>query len=257
MSAFEAEVITWDEQSETALKLLRALIDSAPSAGVTVRETPRYTGCAENLVVWGVGRPEFMAAREAHLARGGRVFMWDMGYLGRAKVDGHCRVSINDFHPWRALDRTPNDPSRFEKFGIDLREDADPDGHVILACLGRKSVSAFGLDTWDDRKERELRRRFPDTRVVRREKPRSRYAAVEPIEQLLKGARLLACRHSNCAMDAAIAGVPFECEDGAAYWLAQREFTPENRLDFLHRLCWWQWSCYEMAEAWTFLRSML
>lgn len=250
------EVILNGEQSKTARMLLTALIDSAPD-GVSITVTESYQGAEPYLVLWGVGRAEFMEARRRHLAGGGRVIMWDMGYLGRAKIDGHCRVCIDDFHPWRWFDRTPADPSRFGAFGIGLREDANPGGPVVLACLGRKSVDAFGLEHWDDRMMRTLRSRFPGVPIIRREKPRSRYAHIAPIEDVIRGARLVVCRHSNCAMDAAIAGIPFECEDGAAYWLAQREFTPENRLDFLRRLCWWQWTCYEARDAWTFLRRML
>jgi hypothetical protein len=93
--------------------------------------------------------------------------------------------------------------------------------------------------------------------IVRRDKPRSRHANTVPIEEALVGARLLVCRHSNCAIDATIAGVPFECEDGAAWWLAGKPFTAAARLDFLHRLCWWQWRHEESAQAWTFLREKL
>ena len=101
----------------------------------------------------------------------------------------------------------------------------------------------------------EVMRAFAN--IVRREKPRSRHAHITPIEQVLAGARLVVCRHSNVAVDAVIAGVPFECEDGAAYWLQGKPYTVENRLDLLHRLCWWQWTCYEAPAAWRFIKGML
>lgn len=254
---FDAEIITNGEHSKTARTLMRGLIDGARPAGVKVTVTERYTGAAPWLVLWGVGRAEFLAARAKHLASGGRVIHWDMGYIGRGKVDAHCRVCIDDDHPWRWFDRTPSDPSRLAAFDVRLREDADPRGRVIVACLGRKSVAMLGLPRWNDLMVKGLRQRFPGVEIIRREKPTSRHVHVAPIEELLRGARLLVCRHSNCAIDAAIAGVPFECEDGAAYWLAQRDFTPENRLDFLRRLCWWQWRHDEAPQAWAFIKEML
>jgi len=255
--AFDAEILLNDAQSKTARTLMRGLIAAARPAGIRVTVTERYTAAAPWLVLWGVGRAEFMAARTKHLAAGGRVIHWDMGYIGRGKVDAHCRMCIDDFHPWRWFDRTRPDPSRLDQFRLALREDAAPDGHIVVAGLGRKSIEMLGLGEWEDRAVKRLRQRYPGVDIVRRAKPTSRHANIVPIEQVLRGARLLACRHSNCAIDAAIAGVPFECEDGAAYWLAQREFTPENRLDFLRRLCWWQWRHDEAPQAWEFIKEML
>ena|SRR3990167_7173708 len=80
---------------------------------------------------------------------------------------------------------------------------------------------------------------------------------VDPIEALLKGASLVVVRHSNVSVDATIAGVPFECEDGAAVWLTQKDYTPENRLNFLRRVAYWQWHKGEVKEAWRFLEGML
>lgn len=254
---YDVEVVLNAEQSKTARTLMRGLIDGARTAGLAVTVTEHYAGAAPWLVLWGVGRAEFMVARKKHLATGGRLIHWDMGYIGRGKVDAHCRVSIDDFHPWRWLDRTPSDPSRLAAFDVRLREDASPAGPVVLACMGPKSLEMLQVPAWNDRAAAALRARFPGVTIVRREKPKSRYVDVPPIEQVLRGARLLVCRHSNCAIDAAIAGVPFECEDGAAYWLAQREFTPENRLDFLRRLCWWQWRHDEAPLAWEFIKEML
>lgn len=253
----EVEVIFCEENSLTARTILQAMAEAAAADGYTVRATDRYTGCAPVLMLWGVGRPEHMAARATHLEAGGRAILWDMGYFGRGKHDAYVRVTLDHDHPWRDLDDTPPDPSRWGSFGIELREDFDPDGHIVLACLGRKSIESRGLHGWNDRAHKRLMALYPGVRVVRREKPSSRHATVPLISEVLRGARLLYCLHSNCAIDAAIAGVPFECEDGAAWWLKQRPYTPENRLDFLRRLCWWQWRCYEATEAWQFIRGRL
>jgi hypothetical protein len=67
------------------------------------------------------------------------------------------------------------------------------------------------------------------------------------------GASMLVCRHSNCAVDAVVAGVPIECEDGAAKWLDGKPYKRRTRKDFLNRLAYWQWKASEAAQAWQFI----
>ena len=107
-------------------------------------------------------------------------------------------------------------------------------------------------------------RRFPGRRIVFKPKgsdplrlPCERADPETPIEELLRGSALVVCRHSNCAVDAVIAGVEFEAEDGAATWLRGREFTPANRLEFLQRLAWWQYKPHEAAPAWSFAKQVV
>jgi hypothetical protein len=150
--------------------------------------------------------------------------------------------------------------------GIGLREDAAPNGTIVLVGLGRKSRAYLGpaVAQWEQRKLLELRCRFPRREIIHRPKRGSRSPVLDcrtddasPIEELLRGASLVVCRHSNVAVDAAIAGVPFECEDGAARWLARREFTRANRLEFLRRLAWFQWKPDEAGEAWAFASKLM
>src|SRR5690606_31042250 len=99
---------------------------------------------------------------------------------------------------------------------------------------------------------------FPGRKVIFRPKRRDdmklpcKTDGETPIAELLRGSSLVVCRHSNVAVDAAIAGVPFECEDGAAAWLQARPYTAENRLDFLRRLAHWQYRPDEADRAWAF-----
>jgi hypothetical protein len=76
-----------------------------------------------------------------------------------------------------------------------------------------------------------------------------------PIEEALKGCSLVVCRHSNVAVDACIAGIPVECEDGAAWTLYRHGTTPtrEQRAEFLRRLGWWNWRPSEAAQAWNWI----
>ena len=80
--------------------------------------------------------------------------------------------------------------------------------------MGKKSRVFLGAGDCELRKASELQQRFPGRSIIVRQK-----RAQVPIDQALRGASLVVCHHSNCAVDAIIAGVPFECEDGAAYWL--------------------------------------
>lgn len=257
------ELLRARASSETGEAILAAFVAAAHSAGDRVKETRTYEGSSDWLVLYGVGASVNDAARKAHVSRGGRVLMWDLGYWERKKIVGNLRMSIDTDHPQQWFDKTPSDSWRWEKAKIKLRSDADPNGPIILIGMGRKSRAYLGSPNWEQSAYKNLVQRFPGRRIIYRPKGRDSERmpcesdAATPIGDLLKGASLLVCRHSNCAVDATIAGVPFEAEDGAAIWLKQREFTPENRLKFLRRLAWWQWQTSEVSEAWTFAKKVV
>jgi hypothetical protein len=244
--------------------MLKAIARAARDAGDTVVETRAFQGESDLLVLFGVGAAVHDQARRKQLKRGGHALMFDLGYFGRAKYTGYLRASIDWDHPQHLLDRTPPDPSRWDQFGIALREDANPRGYILLVGLGPKSRKYLHAADWEERTLSTLRVRFPDRQVLHRPKPNHDFPKLHcerdldtPIEALLRGCSLVVCRHSNVAVDAAIAGVPFETVDGAAAWLASRPYTPENRLDFLRRLAWWQWQATQAAEAWSFLKGFV
>lgn len=233
------EVLLDSGDSMRAHKILGAM---AEARGCKVNS--HYRGNERLLMLWGYGRPDHAAVVARHLAEGGRAIMWDLGYFG--KHEGYCRVSVDHWHPQRLLDKTPADPSRFEFFGIELRECFNPRGRVVIAGLGDKSRRFLGLNGWEQMMQKKYR-----GAIIKRKRDKT------PIQTILNGASLLVCRHSNCAIDATIAGVPFDCVDGAAMWLRDKPFTKENRLDFLRRLAWWQWKAEEAEQAWTFLEARL
>lgn len=243
--------------------MLKALASAARAAGDQVTETGRYEGRSEWLVLFGVGADVNDRARKAQLARGGRVLMWDLGYVDRKKVVGHLRMSIDVDHPQDWLEKTDAQPARWARLGVALREDADPAGPVLLIGLGRKAREYLRLPHWERDMLAGLLRRFPGRQIIFRPKGKDRTKLPcttdreTPIDQLLRGASLVVCRHSNCAVDATIAGVPFEAQDGAAMWLQRREFTPANRLAFLQRLAYWQWRSTEAAQAWAFAKQVV
>jgi hypothetical protein len=239
--------------------MLRAMVAAAPEYGVRCKVTERYRGDAPWLMSYGLGHPERMRWTDAHVAGGGRLIGWDMGYWDRGES---MRLSLDAQHPKRLPDM-PAD--RWDRAGIKLREDADQDGPVVLVGMGRKSRAQFGFggQEWELRALAEIRAALPRRDVLYRPKKpetladcRSLYG---PVEAALQGASLVVCRHSNVAVDACIAGVPVVCTDGAASTLytgrLDRPTTPTvaDRLRFLRNLAWWQWKPSEAVQAWRFL----
>lgn len=243
--------------------MLAAMAAAAKAAGDHVKETGSFEGRSDWLVLYGVGAAMNDEARNAQLARGGRVLLWDLGYIERKKVVGHLRMSIDTDHPQQWLDKTPADGARWRRLGVELREDADEAGPILLIGIGRKSRAYLKTGNWERTAYENLVRRFPGRRIVFRPKGRDETRLpcdrdeTTPIAELLRGASLVVCRHSNVGVDAAIAGVPFEAENGAAMWLQQREFTPVNRMKFLQRLAFWQWRATEAAQAWAFAKQVV
>lgn len=255
-------------QPHTALrgeKMLRAMVQAAEAAGVRCTLTDRWQRQAPVLMSYGLGHPERQAWTRRHVRDGGRLIGWDLGYWNRDEpLRFNMRLTIDDEHPHRLL--RPMPPERFDAAGIALREDVDPKGPIVLAGLGRKQRVALGLkgQAWELGRLAELRTRFPRATVVYKPK---RYELplpgcrldLRPIEEVLQGASLLVCGHSNVAIDACIAGVPVECEDGAALALYRDGPAPtrEARLAFLRSVAWWQWNPQEAPAAWQFIREQL
>ena len=231
-----------------------------------VRVHSEYLGGSDWLCMCGGGEKVRNAARLKQVASGGRVACFDFGYFGRSTdmAVSYMRVSIDHHHPQADIGKTKPDPSRWDKLRIVLREDANPNGHIVVVGLGPKSRDLLSLYDWEMRALESARRRFPGKTILYRPKrdairimwePQD---ATSPIEEVLRGASLVISRHSNVACDACVAGIPVECEDGAAAWIYRDRRSPDavRRLDFLRRLAWWQWQLGEMGAAWKFLLAV-
>ena len=259
--AASVELLRARPMSAKAEAMLSALAIAIRQDGAELVETSAYRGRSEYLILYGVGAPVNDAARKAHVKSGRPVLMWDLAYFDRLR---YLRCSIDHDHPQSLLDRTTPEPSRWQELRISLRETYDPNGHIVLVGLGAKSRSYLHEQEWEMLRLRELRKRFPGRAIVYKPKPGSpvlkldcEFAAQSaPIEDVLNHAFLVSCRHSNVACDAVVAGVPFECSDGAAMWLRDKSYTRENRLDFLRRLAWWQWRADEAKYAWEFVQRV-
>jgi hypothetical protein len=260
------EVLRTGDESALGTATLDAAAKGAKQLGLRVIRTARYEGRSHWLCLYGVGHKERNLIRHRHIRHGGHVACWDVGYFGRGKDPqrSYCRVSIDRNHPAPELvERTPSEPKRWQAHRLSLREDSDPRGHIVVAGLGPKSRRHLNLYDWEQKALAAAKERFPDRRIVYRPKPGHDIGVSygfeqdgkSPIEQVLKGAALAICRHSNVAIDACIAGVPVECEDGIALWLYRNGPNPtaEQRLNLLCRTAHWQWRADEHREAWRFL----
>ena len=257
------EILLAPDVKRRGRAMLKAMIAAAESAGVEAVVTEQWERRAPWLMSYGLGHPERRHWTRQHLADGGRLIGWDLGYWDRNGVDFKMRLTVDHDHPHRLIRPMPME--RFKAAGIRLRNDFDPAGHIVLVGLGRKQRIYLDLDgqTWESAKLTALQNRFPGRRILYRPKVeteglRGCQTARGPIERVLQGASLVVCAHSNVAVDACIAGIPVECEDGAAFALYRQNTNPthEQRLEFLRSVAWWQWSPREALQAWQFIKGL-
>lgn len=256
-----AEILIDGKLAQRGLRMLTAMAACAPP-GSAVSE--RYTGRHDLLMLYGYGLPSRMEAGRRHLAAGGRLVIWDMGYWSR---EDHMRIAIDSFHPTgEQLAMAPEGQSRPTP---PLREDADPTGPVMLVGMSHKSAEVMlgiGALNWERKALARIRKAYPGRPVVWRPKGRA-YVDIPgtttsphtvPIHEALRGCSLVVCRHSNVAVDACAAGIPVQCEDGAARSLYAHNESPSraDRAEFLRRLSWWNWSPAESGQAWQWIRRV-
>jgi len=253
-----------EDYSVRGKKMIQAMIQASPQS-VRVKVSSQWTNSSSVLMTYGLGHLVRHHWTDEHLRNGGRLIGWYLGYWHRDNtIDFKMRLTIDADHPHRRIRRMPAE--RFAKDAISLREDANPDGPIILVGLGLKqrAYKRFEGQQWERSALRMIRERFPGRRVIYRPKreesaPDGLEIASGTIESVLSGASLVVCGHSNVAVDACIAGVPVICEDGAALALygTRSDPTREQRQSFLESLAWWQWSPTEAAEAWRFILEEL
>jgi hypothetical protein len=234
--------------------MLEALLDTCP---VPARALETYSPEKELLVTYGTGHALRRPWWQQHRRRGERCLGLDLGYWDRSGDDAGMRFTIDTDHPPQFL--RPEPAGRWDGRCVGLREDAG-DGPVLLIGQGAKAVQVRGERPlqWEMTQLRRFKDRPLMFRPKRRGEPVPQGVAVsrhETIEEALQGVSLVVCRHSNVAVDACIAGVPVECEGGAAHALYRETPNPPpaERLAFLRSLAWWNWRPSEAAQAWKYM----
>jgi hypothetical protein len=250
--------------------LIAALHQGAEAVGMDSVMLPRVERRRGSwLVLYGLGGADRIA-----YAADPKVIAFDMGYWDRKGSRRKWRVSLGGFHCHPHVMRGPRpDASRWEESGLRIEQAGDQSGPIVLVGNGPKST-AIGAGGWTAAKSRELRAAYPSRRIVYRPKPGKPMEAgvkfdradMGPIDDLLRRASLVVCRHSNVAVDACRLGVPVVCDDGAAAAIyprslgeADRQPDAATREEFLHRLAWWQWTTEECrsGEFWRWMRCVL
>lgn len=251
-----AEILTDSDMMNRGARMIEALIAASP---IPITPSVRYTGTADLLVTYGTGHPLRRQWWQRHRNSGRHCIGLDLGYWGADTM----RVTIDTDHPQDWI--RAESPERWDSQGIALREDFNPRGHAVIVGMGRKSLAVHHLRPleWETRAVAQARA-LGLTPVLKPK--RIKYAGIPgvskatgSIEETMKGAALVICRHSNVAVDACIAGVPVRCEDGAAFALYRNNShpTPAERLEFLRSLAWWNYRIDEAELAWKYLLSRL
>lgn len=229
------------------------------------------------LMLYGMGGADRYATALKHVATGGLLVTWDLGYWGRHGPHSlrNMRVSINGMHPPAFVLCGPVPPvDRWKASGLGCAQrGGNPGGPVVLVGNGPKS-NVIGAMGWAAAKSAEIRQKMPGARIVYRPKPKRphdlgvSFDEIDegPIDFLLARSSLVVCRHSNVAVDACRLAVPVVCDDGAAaaiypHRLEDAALQPSYglRAEFLRRLAWWQWSPDEArkGEVWPWLNGIL
>lgn len=249
--------------SRRARPLLDALHKSAKEFGFDAFQNAVYGPC-DILVMYGMGGARQFPVAIRHLAQGKTLITFDVGYWDRNYRHRKWRVSINGFHchDYIFLGERPS-PDRFIESGLKVYPDKIQDGPILLVGNGPKS-NAVGADGWAAKKSKEIKKLFPGLKITYKPKPKRPiepgvkfdFVTHEPIDDALKKVSLVVTRHSNVAVDACRLGVPVVCEDGAAASIYPARLSDYKnqpdltmRLEFMHRIAWWQWSTREIRDG--------
>lgn len=260
----DCEVLLCPHTARRGEAILEAMIAAASTVGVKVFVGDQYTARSKWLMTYGLGHPGRRAWTNAHIKAGGRVIGWDLGYWDRESA---MRLTIDKDHPQHLLSNMEG--SRFDRYGIQLRDDYNPSGPIILVGLGEKTrnVLGIGMNNWEYSTLSAIRAAYPGRLVLYKPKKEGTLSALRSvegsIETVLAGASLVVCRHSNVAIDACFAGIPVVCSDGIAAALYGNDLRnvvkPDHkaRLQFLRNVAWWQWHPTEAVQAWKHIISIL
>jgi hypothetical protein len=253
----DCEVLLCPHTAGRGVAMLKALIEAAPAVGINCIVDTQYGARSKWLMTYGLGHPERRPWIEKHLASGGRLIGWDLGYWDREVA---MRLTIDRDHPQHLLTDMPG--NRFAADNITLREDYKSFGPIILAGNGAKTRQVLNDKAmrWEQQMLEAIRAAYPTQGIRYRAKRYETFSGLRlaqgTVEEALAGASLVVCRHSNIAVDACIAGVPAVCSDGIASALYGSSLTKvvhpsrEQRLQFLQNVAWWQWRPTEAIDAW-------
>lgn len=229
----------------------------------------RYRGVvADVAVAYGWTHKDIF---EQYRLAGRQYVFFDLGYWDRRpktdKKDGFHRVAVNSWDTASSLsDDMPSD--RFDRSGIELQPWGSKGDQIVIAGMSEKAAGSHGyrLNQWEAEAGMKLAR-ITNRPIIHRAKPVGDRKGVEPITDVLARSHMLFTHHSNTALDALIAGVPFHATKGVCALLSPKMIDIENpppltdrvRKQFLSDVAYHQWRPSEMVsgEAWEFIKCTL
>lgn len=193
--------------------------------------------------------------------------IFDMGYFGRDSKDPlkrHFRLSINEYHP---TNLPPAQGDRWDKLGLEMKDYFDDAGHILLIGTGRKARiknTGSAAPIWSTAALKRLKEKYPNKKIIYRPKKNTPGESFEgivtdyntSIEDLCKGCSLIYTEHSNVGNEGILYGIPVVTEGGPASDVCP-SILPDNpiplekdiRLDYLHRIAYWNWSLGEIKKG--------
>jgi hypothetical protein len=248
-----------------------AMAEGLARCGVHVTVEERWRGVmADVAIAYGWNHePVFSAYRDA----GNQFVYWDMGYWDRRppenKKDGYHRLAVNGWDTADTMLRCmPGD--RFARANIQLKPWGSKGRMIVLAGMSGKAAGTHGfkLGQWERTTFAQLQT-VTDRPIYIRAKPTGDQAKIEPIADLLSRCHMLITHHSNAAMDALIAGIPFHARKGVGKILAPQSaplpiedypaISDNERLQLMQDIAYAQWRPSEMrtGEAWEHIKCIL
>lgn len=202
---------------------------------------------------------------------GKHFVFFDLGYWDRG-AEGHYRLGINDWDTALQMRRgCPSD--RFDKLRIPLRNDWDHTSKTIMIVgMSDKAAWTHGYKAgeWEQKTKAEVEKAAPGYSVYVRQKPNKLSRRMAPIEEALREAYFVVSHHSNVAVDALVAGVPFYAKKGVGSLLSNPDFSAatlaspshpnkEDMMGLLYDIAYAQWTPGEMraGACWDYIKGVL
>lgn len=225
-------------------------------------------------VAYGWGHPDLF---QQYRAAGKHFVYIDLGWWLR-KPEG---MPLEGFHKIVVDGREPTSyfrggfPSdRFERFGLKIKPWRVAGDHILLAGMSAKSAGTrgYGPQEWERWVIDEIRR-YSDREIWYRPKPSwadatpipgTRFSpATESVEVALAEAWVAVTLHSNVAVDALIAGVPFVAIEGVCENLSTPLYQiedprcPDGREELLADIAYCQFNTEELRDGscWRHLKA--
>lgn len=228
-----------------------------------------------NLAIWWGIPPTHTILMKRLLDKKIPVLIIDFPFWGRAPVSdvtaGYYKISLNGVSPHDYLDAGGQDAVRYRKIGGPEIRPWKKGNNVLIAGMGPKSCAMFGMEhgEWDGNAVRTILQ-HTQRKVIYRQKPSDKFPIVYPgtvndtgirdISHIFDDCHAVVTHHGNSGVEALAHGIPVFSERAITKYMGRTDLTkietpvyPENREEFFHSICLWQWHYSEIAQGLPFV----